>query len=77
MISDWQALCKSQKIPCSNEFSLTNILGDQVHISTILLLLLSFFSSCLLFLLLACYRCKSGSGKSPACPRIISPWITE
>ena len=30
MISDWQALCKSQKIPCSNEFSLTNILGDQV-----------------------------------------------
>ena len=48
MISDWQvmmiiikvlmitsvfqALCKSQRIPCSNEFSLTNTLGDQVVI---------------------------------------------
>ena len=30
IISDWQKLCKEQKIPCSNEFSLTNILGDQV-----------------------------------------------
>ena len=32
IISDWQKLCKEQKIPCSNEFSLTNILGDQVQI---------------------------------------------
>ena len=73
MISDWQALCKSQKIPCSNEFSLTNILGDQVQMSTILPLLLSFPSSCSY----SCSRCKSVSGKSPAYPRIISPWITE
>ena len=29
---NWQKLCKEQKIPCSNEFSLTNILGDQVQI---------------------------------------------
>jgi len=32
MISDWQALCKAQRIPCSNEFSLTSTLGDQVQI---------------------------------------------
>jgi hypothetical protein len=32
MISDWQALCKSQRIPCSHEFSLTSILGDQAGI---------------------------------------------
>ena len=30
IIQGWQKLCKEQKIPCSNEFSLTNILGDQV-----------------------------------------------
>ena len=30
--SVFQALCKSQRIPCSNEFSLTNTLGDQVVI---------------------------------------------
>ena len=29
IIGDWQTLCKDQKIPCSEEFSLTNILGDQ------------------------------------------------
>ena len=29
----WQALCKAQRIPCSNEFSLTNTLGDQVSMS--------------------------------------------
>ena len=29
IIGDWQTLCKEQKIPCSEEFSLTNILGDQ------------------------------------------------
>ena len=32
IIADWQKLCKEQKIPCSNEFSLTHILGDQVQI---------------------------------------------
>lgn len=31
IIQGWQKLGKEQKIPCSNEFSLTNILGDQVH----------------------------------------------
>ena len=30
IIQGWQKLGKEQKIPCSNEFSLTNILGDQV-----------------------------------------------
>ena len=30
IICDWQKLCKEQKIPCSHEFSLTSILGDQV-----------------------------------------------
>ena len=36
IISDWQKLCKEQKIACSNEFSLTNILGDQVRVGRVL-----------------------------------------
>ena len=31
IIQGWQKLGKEQKIPCSNEFSLTNTLGDQVY----------------------------------------------
>ncbi len=31
-MADWQKVCRQKKIPCSDIFSLSNILGDAVKI---------------------------------------------
>ena len=67
----FQALCKAQRIPCSNEFSLTSTLGDQVVVITIIIFI-TIINTIIIIItiiviltshLIILARCKFASGK--------------